>query len=336
MLKPRFLLRDSPNIAMADPVPTIDAPFGFVNLRKMPGRTSSYFGFDVRNVLQAHYGIKGNKKEGLAIGHIGTLDPGAQGVLPIAVGKATRLIQFIDSRVKLYSFALVLGTSTSTGDASGELRETARIPEGVEKLLEEVLPKFHGPLQQIPPMVSAVHHNGKRLYELAREGITVDREPRNFEIFSVSILGYKAEGPDGEYAPSVRLRVKCSEGTYIRSLCEDIAKAIGTVGHMDELLREASGPFVLENTLRMADIVRDPKSAIIDPREVISLSEIVLNEEEYTKFCHGIRISVADRVADCEAIFAVVPEPVSETRHTRIVGVAQVEEGILVPRVVFA
>src|SRR5579872_5533404 len=177
---------------------------GFVNLLKPPGPTSTHFGARLRWI----YRERGKPK--LSIGHLGTLDPQASGVLPIALGRATRLIPLIPDRRKAYVFTLVLGRATSTGDAVGESIESAAVPVDVRLRLEAVLDSFIGRTEQIPPMYSAVRHDGQRLYNLARSGKTVERKARPITIYALEIL--EDEGRD-----VVRMRVACSEGTYVRT-----------------------------------------------------------------------------------------------------------------------
>ena len=212
---------------------------GFVNLFKPPGPTSTQFGARLRWI----YGRRGEPK--IAIGHVGTLDPQACGVLPIALGRATRLIPLIADRRKGYAFTLVLGHATTTGDASGEPTVSLPVPEDALARLDTAIGEFLGRIEQIPPMYSALKVDGRRLYDLAREGRTVERKPRTITIYALSVLGADDD------ARTIRLRVACSEGTYVRTLAEDLARAIGTVGHVGALLREAAGPFVLSESLTL-------------------------------------------------------------------------------------
>ncbi|MGH7684793.1 MAG: tRNA pseudouridine(55) synthase TruB, partial [Vulcanimicrobiaceae bacterium] len=247
---------------------------GFVNLFKPPGVTSTQFGARLRWI----YREPGAPK--LAIGHVGTLDPQACGVLPVALGRATRLIPLIADRRKAYVFTLVLGRATATGDASGDIVEEAAVPAGARVRLETVLDSFIGRIEQIPPMYSALHVDGSRLYDLARSGKTVERKPRAITIYSLAISG--EEDP-----ATIRLRVTCSEGTYVRSLAEDLARAIGTVGHVGALLREGAGPFVLSESLTLDEVAADPRGAVIPPERVIAIPTIVLDGRGSADFRAG-------------------------------------------------
>jgi tRNA pseudouridine55 synthase len=255
----------------------------------------------------------------LPVGHVGTLDPAAAGVLPLALGKATRLIPLIEDRRKAYAFTLVLGRATASGDASGETLREAEVPADAEQRLLDVLPQFVGRIEQIPPMVSALHHEGRRLYQLAREGITVDRPPRPVTIYGLRLLGFA-----GGVA---RMRCACSEGTYVRTLCEDLGAAIGTVAHMGALLREGAGPFVLYESLTLEQIVADPLGSLVPPERVIPLPTIVLDGRGATDFCAG-RLVPLPQGAGSKHVF------VRDSSRV-LVGVGEAIGALLAPRKVF-
>jgi len=257
--------------------------------------------------------------EKIAVGHVGTLDPAASGVLPLALGKATRLIPLIEDKRKAYAFTLVLGRSTDSGDATGAtLRETA-VPRDAESLLRALLPRFTGRLDQVPPMVSALHHAGRRLYDLAREGIVVERAPRRITIYALDLLGY-ADGV-------ARLTCACSEGTYIRTLCEDLGTALGCAAHMGALLREASGPFVLYESAFIDDIADDPPAFVIPPERVIALPTIVLDGRGAADFRAG-RMVPLPQGATAKHVF------VRDSGRV-LVGVGEALGALLAPRKVF-
>lgn len=168
-------------------------------------------------------------------GHTGSLDPLASGLLPICFGEATKLSAFLLDADKTYELTGEIGRQTSTGDTEGEVIAEQPIAELSTEQIDTVLQKFTGQLEQIPPMYSALHHEGRRLYEYAREGITVEREPRPITIYSCELISYQH--------PHIQLRVRCSKGTYIRTLLEDIAIEFGSVGHVTQLRRTGVGPF---------------------------------------------------------------------------------------------
>jgi tRNA pseudouridine55 synthase len=246
---------------------------GFVNVFKPAGPTSTQIGARVRRMYAKLLGPK------VPAGHLGTLDPMASGVLPIALGKATRLIPLIEDRRKSYVCVMVLGRTTATGDATGETLESMDVPPDAAARIENVLARFSGAIQQIPPMYSALRIGGRRLYDMARAGETVERSARSVTIYGIKILG--VEGHE------VRMSVACSEGTYIRTLCEDIGKAAGIHAHMGALLREASGPFVVFDSLLLEDIEADPEGALISPERVIPLPTIVLDGRGAADFRAG-------------------------------------------------
>lgn len=168
-------------------------------------------------------------------GHSGSLDPLATGMLPICFGEATKLSGFMLAANKCYEVRGALGAATATGDADGDVIEKAPVPALSEDAVLAVLSRFIGAIEQVPPMYSALKHEGQRLYALARKGIEIDRPPRSIEIHSLELLSYDS--------PTLELRVRCSKGTYVRTLVEDLAKALGTVGHVTALRRLAVAPF---------------------------------------------------------------------------------------------
>lgn len=169
-------------------------------------------------------------------GHTGSLDPLATGLLPLCFGEATKVSSYLLEADKHYTTVTRLGSVTSTGDAEGEVVEESPVPELTESFVEGVLARFRGDIKQVPPMYSALHHNGKRLYELAQKGITVERPPRDVCISRLELTSLRET--------SLTLKVACSKGTYIRSLVEDIGKALGCGAHVEQLRRTGVEPFV--------------------------------------------------------------------------------------------
>jgi len=187
-------------------------------------------------------------------GHTGTLDPLASGVLPICFGAATKFSQLHLDADKTYETVIRLGLTTSTGDREGEVIETRPVTCSVGEVVE-VLDRFTGPISQMPPMYSALKKDGKALYEYAREGRTVEREPRQVTIHDLELLDLHLQGD----TPSLRLRVHCSKGTYIRTLGEDIAKALGCGGHLSLLRRVQTGPFAVSQCITVEDLQALPE-----------------------------------------------------------------------------
>lgn len=288
---------------------------GFVNVCKTAGPTSAHVVARLRRI----FGIYGRDRK-IAVGHLGTLDPQAAGVLPIAVGKATRLIPMLTDQRKVYACTLVLGRSTATQDAHGETIDTAAVPGDWQRRLEAVLPQFVGKIPQVPPMFSAVHHEGKRLYELAREGKTVERRVRQATVYAVTLLGAEEPG-------IARLRIACGEGTYVRTLCHDIGETLGVPAHMGALVREASGPFVLYESHTIDEIAADPERAVIAPENIIPFPTIVLDLRESADFRAG-RVVPLPEGAAARHVF------VRDESRT-LVGVGEALGALLAPRKVF-
>lgn len=178
------------------------------------------------------------------IGHTGTLDPMATGVLPLLLGKATRAASLLEDTDKEYEAGFQLGVSTDTEDSTGKVLETSDTPVSRE-LLESLLPRFRGEIMQVPPMYSAVSKDGKRLYELARKGIEVERDARPVTIFKLELIEYHEETREG------KLMVSCSKGTYIRTLIADLAKAAGSLGVMTALRRTKACGFTLADAITL-------------------------------------------------------------------------------------
>ena len=192
------------------------------------------------------------------IGHSGTLDPMATGVLVLFVGRATRAVEFAESDSKEYLAGLRLGLVTNTQDTSGETLETHPVAVTREQL-DAALDAFRGDISQIPPMYSAIKIGGKKLYELARKGQEVERKPRNITIFELAVEG--GSGSDWD------LRVRCSKGTYVRTLCHDIGQSLGCGGCMSSLRRTRAGRFTLEQAVTMEQILAFAQEH--DPAELL-------------------------------------------------------------------
>ncbi len=292
---------------------------GFVNVFKPAGPTSAQVVARLRRV----YGLYSRDRH-IGVGHLGTLDPQAAGVLPIAVGKATRLIPLLTDQRKAYVCTFVPGRSTTTGDALGETVESVVVPIGWERKLRDVLAEFVGRVDQVPPMFSAVHHQGKRLYELAREGKQVERKPRSITIYGLTLLGSASGAAERKEA---RLRIACSEGTYVRTLVEDLGKAIGVPAHMGALVREASGPFVLYESRALEEIADRPRESLIAPEHIIPFPTIVLDLRHSADFRAGRVVPLPEGAGD-KHVF------VRDESRT-LVGVGETHGALLAPRKVF-
>ena len=249
---------------------------GFLNINKPAGLTS----FAVVKQVKA-------KLPKMKIGHLGTLDPMATGVLPLALGSATRLIEWVDDDSKTYRTTMILGATSDTQDQWGNLQPTGK-SACTEKALRETLPMFQGEVFQIPPMYSAVHHQGKRLYELARKGIEVEREARPVLIRRLELLDFFQ---DEAGQSNIALEVDCSAGTYIRTLCHDIGQTLGTGAYLSALERTRWGPFRLDSSFVLAQM-EDWEQKVISATRVVNLPHYRLNEEESREIEHGRSISI--------------------------------------------
>ena len=247
--------------------------FGFINVNKPSGMTSH----DVVSFLRRNLKIK-------KIGHTGTLDPMANGVLPIAVGDATRLIQYL-SDDKEYVATVKFGVSTDTYDKEGEIVSTSdKIVEQAE--LDDALNQFRGEILQKPPIYSALKKNGKKLYEYAREGKEVEIEARKVTIEKLDLLSLENN--------VAKLRVKCSKGTYIRSIAHDLGEVLGCGGHLISLTRTIAGDFKIENSIELSTIENseNKENFIENPLNYFSnLEKVELNENEYLKVSHGMNFA---------------------------------------------
>ena len=240
---------------------------GVIIVDKQKGKTS----FDEIRDIRKTYNIK-------KVGHAGTLDPMATGVLIILVGETTKLSDYLMNHDKEYIATLKLGKKTDTGDSEGKIIEEKEIPNLSKENVQNVLNTFIGKSKQIPPMYSAIKVNGKKLYELAREGKEIERQEREIEIYSLEIIKLIEEN---KKIAEIEFKVNCSKGTYIRTLCEDIAEKLGTCGYMKELRRTRVGRFTLN-----------------DKDKFITLEEIMEDKESYTlddenlkKIINGVKIS---------------------------------------------
>lgn len=209
---------------------------GILNVYKEKGFTSHDVVAKLRGILKMR-----------RIGHTGTLDPDAEGVLPVCLGKATKLCELLTDKEKAYRAVMKLGVVTDTQDMSGTVLEEKTVAVTEEDVLLAIR-SFVGEYDQIPPMYSALKLNGKKLYELARTGQVIEREPRRIRIISIAVEEINL--------PFVTMTVACSKGTYIRTLCHDIGKKLGCGAAMDQLLRVRSGQFYLEDSLKLSEICR--------------------------------------------------------------------------------
>ena len=247
--------------------------FGFLNIYKPQGKTSH----DVVAILRRITKVK-------QIGHTGTLDPFAEGVLPICIGKATRLIEYLNDE-KAYIGTVQLGKSTTTYDTEGEVVAISEKKICLEEI-EAILPNFRGEIEQTPPIYSAIKVSGKKLYEYARNGEDVEIKPRRVNITKLEIISFDFE------TQQLELRIECSKGTYIRSIANDVGLALGSYGHLIKLVRIKAGRFNIENTFRLAELEtsEDVLKNLIYPTEYLDYPKYELSETEKEKVSHGMPI----------------------------------------------
>lgn len=218
---------------------------GVLNIDKPAGITSH----DVVDRVRRIFGVR-------RVGHAGSLDPIATGVLLVCVGKATRIVEFLMDAEKEYEGVMTLGVTTDTEDSSGRVLSETDSCHVTRQQILDTLPAFIGDIMQTPPMVSALHHEGKRLYELARQGETAPREPRPVTVKEIELLDFE----EGEH-PQARLRVVCSKGLYVRTLFADIGDALGVGAHMSALRRTRIGRFVIDESVNLGSLASSAGNA---------------------------------------------------------------------------
>jgi len=261
-------------------------------------------------------------------GHTGTLDPLASGVLPICFGAATKFSQLHLDADKTYETTVRLGVRTSTADAEGDVVSTRPVTCTLEHV-KTALDRFVGPLRQVPPMHSAIKKDGRALYEYAREGQTVEREPRDVVIHRLELLDAQLQGP----TPFLCLRVHCSKGTYIRTLGEDIGEALGCGGHLTALRRVATGAFRVEQCVTLPQLESMEEAArlrvLLPPAALLhGHIPIHLSAEDAGRFLSGMRRRGSWPDAQRAAVFGPDPRP---DRPPILLGTASIKAGQLIP-----
>ena len=289
---------------------------GIINVNKPAGWTSQDVCSKLRHVLHIR-----------KIGHTGTLDPMATGVLPVCVGKATRIIEYYDRDAKSYHASMKLGITTDTLDITGKVLETAGYSNISEKAVREAFKAYTGHVEQIPPKYSALKIDGKRAYDLAREGKAFEIRPRMIFIYENSVTRFDPE--EGE----IEFDVRCSKGTYIRTICDDIGKRLGCGATMTALTRTASGYFRLEDSYTVEEIINeeDPLNTMLIPADITleKLGKVALNDNRITAFMNGnsswstgFRITEPSEFDDLYRVYG----------NEVFLGVGAVENGSLVPQ----
>ncbi len=251
---------------------------GIILVNKEKGISS----FGVVSKIRKIYNVK-------QVGHCGTLDPEAIGVLPIMIGKATKISKYLVEHDKEYIAILKLGIKTDSADGEGKIicNDNFKLKKENEKFYIEKIKSFIGKSSQIPPMYSAIKVNGKKLYEYARDGIEIERKPREIEIYDINIVHIDYKNTE------ITFKVSCSKGTYIRTLCEDIAEKIGTIGYMKELKRTKLDNFDISQSLKLSEIENseNKEKLLISIEEIFKdNSNIYLDDRKKTLFLNGVKI----------------------------------------------
>ncbi|MBR1425031.1 tRNA pseudouridine(55) synthase TruB [bacterium] len=283
--------------------------FGFLNVYKPVGMTS----FDVIATLRKIIHIK-------QIGHTGTLDPFAQGVLPVCIGKATKLIEYLTSN-KAYLATVQFGSRTDTYDREGQIVESYdKKVSAIE--IEGALKDFEGEIEQLPPIYSAIKVNGKKLYDYARSGQEVEIKPRKVSI-------YKIEMRDFDFnSQSAKIYVECGGGTYIRSIANDLGQKLGCGGYLTDLIRIQSGMFNIDSAVKLEDLksFEDVEKNLLNPINYVDVPKYNLSEQEKERVGHGMFIKNHTRF-DNGIVFMIYSD--------KMFAIGEFKEGIIKPKKVF-
>ncbi len=251
------------------------------------------------------------------VGHTGTLDPMATGVLPVLVGKGTLLSKYLINHDKIYTATLKIGMKTDTGDITGNVIEQKECDAQIlmnEEKINKALNSFVGKQKQIPPMYSAIKVNGKKLYEYARSGQNVEIAPRKIEIYNMKLISISKEQKE------ITFRVSCSKGTYIRTLCEKIAETLGNIGTMSKLNREQVGEFKIEDSITLEDLESSKNFKVISIENFFKdKKEIILSPRSFIGFINGMKL-LTDEPNDVYRIYDI---------NKKFVGIGIVKSGIL-------
>jgi len=254
------------------------------------------------------------------VGHTGTLDPNATGVLSLLIGNGTKLSKYLINHDKEYEVVLKLGIKTNTADGEGNIIEERNIDKNIlnKENVQKIIKKFIGEQLQVPPMYSAIKIKGKKLYEYARSGQKIELEPRKIKIYKIDIIDINSKENE------ISFKVQCSKGTYIRSLCEDIANSLGTVGYMKELNRTKVGIFNIENAITIQELEENLNEEFIKDKLITmeklfkDKEKINLNNNQLKHFMNGVKITVSKE----NGIYNIYNE-------NKYIGIGSVEDKLL-------
>ena len=292
---------------------------GWLNIDKPAGVSSTFITNKLKRIL--------NPKK---IGHAGTLDPAASGILPIALGEATKTIEYLQDAKKTYQFTVKFGETTDTLDREGKIIEKNNKFPKLEDI-KKVIPDFIGDIKQIPPIYSALKINGERAYALARKGIEVEMKERQIHIYSLKLLDYKTDNK--QYVSEATFEVNCSKGTYIRTLGADIAKGTQTIGYITFLRRTAVGNFT-ENTALKLEIPNE--DLLLSDNEIkshlkpidVGLDDIPVlhpDMQACSKLKNGLKIPIDSKITGVTRVYD----------DEKLIAIAEIEKGLLIPKKVF-
>lgn len=286
---------------------------GFINLDKAFGWTSHDCVARLRKLLRLK-----------RVGHAGTLDPAATGVLPVAVGKATRLLQYLPTD-KAYQATIRFGVQTTTDDLQGEII-TSQACAGLSlSEVSDALSQFTGKIEQIPPIYSAIQVEGKRLYDLARKGETIEVPARTVEIFSIEVLGWR----EGDF-PELDVAIACGSGTYIRAIARDLGVVLNTGGTLAALRRTHSSGFNLTDSLTLAELETQLQAGEFQPSPADAalqhLPLVTLPDISAKKWCQGQRVDLGLEMAGKVRVYQA---------ESYFLGIGELQEGVLIPQMVF-
>ena len=272
---------------------------GILNIFKQKGISSHQVVKEVRDILNIP-----------KVGHTGTLDPSASGVLLLCLGQATKIAEFLVGMKKHYQGEMTLGITTDSQDAEGKIIGKKEVGNDInEKRIRDIFQKYEGTISQIPPMFSAAHYKGKRLYHLARKGIEVKRSPKEVKIYQFNLINF-----DQRVNPIVKFEVVCSKGTYVRTLCNDIGNELGCGAHLSNLVRKKVGKFSIKDSLNIEEL---KKEKAVGKRYLISIDSALEELNKITVKSEAIKIVLNGGVISSEQIVEI-PEGL-KTRKDKFV-----------------
>ena len=282
---------------------------GILNIFKPKGISSFQAVKKVRSILNIS-----------KVGHTGTLDPSASGVLLICIGQATKITEFLVGMEKHYQGEMILGISTDSQDSEGKIVQRREVKTDIdEKRIKDIFHKYEGTISQIPPMFSANHYKGERLYRLARKGIEVKRNPKKIKIYQLNLINYNQN-----INPIIKFEVICSKGTYVRTLCNDIGNELGCGAHLSNLIRKKIGNFSLEDSLNLEEL---KKEKALGKKYLISIDSTLKDLSRITVKSEAIKIVLNGGVISSKQIIEI--PVILKTKNNMFVKIFDVKGNLL-------